>query len=279
VGHDPAPVLAAIDTPSVKDDLRARTDEAIALGIFGVPTWVVDGAHLYWGQDRLRFVEGLPRVSPPARAAAASRAPSLEVYWDFSSPFAYLGAMQVAALAARTGARVTWRPLLLGGLFRALGGPDVPLATFSDAKRRYVGQDLLRWAAYWGTPFRFPSRFPTSSLRAMRVYLALPEEDRGAYREAVFRAYWSLDRDITSDEVLASCVGDAAVAAAALANADREDIKAELRRATEEAAARGVFGVPTFAVGEDLYWGQDRLELVEDALVGAGAVADGLSRA
>jgi 2-hydroxychromene-2-carboxylate isomerase len=113
----------------------------------------------------------------------------------------------------------------------------------------------------------------------MRVYLALPEEHRGAYREAVFRAYWSLDRDITSDEVLASCVGDAAVAAAALANADREDIKAELRRATEEAAARGVFGVPTFAVGEDLYWGQDRLELVEDALVGAGAVADGLSRA
>lgn len=270
-GHDAERVLAAIDTPAVKDDLRARTDEAVALGIFGVPSWVVDGTHLYWGQDRIHFVEGIarePERAPAAApAAAGGPAPALTVYWDFSSPFSYLASTQIDALARRTGAHVTWAPLLLGGLFRSIGTPDVPIATFSDAKRRYYAKDLERWAAYWGVPFRFPSRFPTNSLRALRVCAALPEVHRDAYRAAVFHAFWVDDRDITTDEVLASCVGDDAVAQAAFAKANGDEVKTALRRATELAAERGVFGVPTFVVGDNLYWGQDRLELVEQALV------------
>ena len=269
-GHDAEMVLAAIEAHCVKDDLRARTDEAIALGIFGVPSWVVDGVHLYWGQDRIAFVEGLARE--PGSAARPGTGTSLDVYWDFSSPFAYLGAMQAKALAERTGARLTWRPTFLGGLFRSIGMPDVPLATFSPAKQRYIAKDIDRWAAYWGVPFRFPTRFPTSSVRALRVYLALPADRQDGYRDAVFRAYWADDRDITDDAVLGSCVGDEAIATAALARADTPEIKAELRAATDQAAARGVFGVPTYVVGgTDLYWGQDRLELVEEALRAAGA--------
>ena len=267
-GHDADRILAAIDTPAIKDDLRARTDEAIALGIFGVPTWVVDGTHLYWGQDRIAFVEGVspPPVPVPVPALSAA-APTLDVYWDFSSPFAYLGAAQVAALARRTGARITWRPLLLGGLFRSIGTPDVPLAAFSPAKQRYIAKDLERWAAYLRVPYRFPSRFPTSSLRALRVYLALPEAHREAYREAVFKAYWADDRDITDDAVLASCIGDDIIAKDAFARVDSPEVKNALRSATEHAAAQGVFGVPTYVVnGRDLFWGQDRLELVEEAL-------------
>ena len=265
-GHDPEKVLAAIDTAAIKDDLRARTDEAIALGIFGVPAWVVDGTHLYWGQDRIAFAEGLTPSRLDAPAPAPTPAPDLHVYWDFSSPFAYLGATQVAALARRTGANVVWHPILLGGLFRSLGTPDVPLAGFSPAKQRYIGKDIDRWAAYWGVPFRFPSKFPTLSLRAMRVYVALPEPLRAAYRDAVFRAYWADDRDISDDAVLASCIEDASAAQDALARATSDDVKAELRRETEQAAERGVFGVPTFVVEGELFWGQDRLELVEAAL-------------
>jgi 2-hydroxychromene-2-carboxylate isomerase len=237
----------------------------------------VDGVHLYWGQDRIAFVEGLAPASArtSASTSASTSTSGLDVYWDFSSPFAYLGATQVAALAMRTGARVTWRPLLLGGLFRSIGTPDVPLATFSPAKQRYIVQDLERWAAYLGLPYRFPSRFPVSSLRALRVYLALPEAHQEGYREAAFRACWAEDRDISDDAVLASCIGDAQVAKDAFAKADSAEIKAALRTATEHAAAQGVFGVPTFVAyaaspsghERDLFWGQDRLDLVEDALL------------
>lgn len=266
-GHDAAAVLERIEEQGIKDDLRARTEQAIALGIFGVPTWIVDGEHLYWGQDRLTFVEGKrPRPSTQAAPAKASSKRRLEVYWDFSSPFAYLGAMQVAALAERTGATVDWHPILLGGLFRAIGTPDVPLATFPEAKQRHMLKDLHRWAAFWRVPFRFPSRFPMHSLKALRTYVALPEERRAHFRDATFRAAWAEDRDITDDAVLAECVADEAAARDAFARANSEEVKSSLRASTERAASRGVFGVPTFIVGDELFWGQDRLELVEAAL-------------
>jgi 2-hydroxychromene-2-carboxylate isomerase len=277
-------VLTRIDEPAIKDDLRTRTEEAVSRGVFGVPTWIVDDAHLYWGQDRIPFVIGTRGARPAVGGAVGgggggSRAPgetpspaalphaprTIEFYWDFSSPFAYLASTQAAALAARTGAVVVSRPILLGGLFRAIGTAEVPLATFSEAKQRHVAKDLDRWAAYWMKPFRFPSRFPTHSVKALRVWYALAEERRDAYRDAVFRAYWAEDRDITDDAVLASCVGDEGAAREALAKSGADDVKAALRAATAEAAARGVFGVPTFVVGGELYWGQDRLDLVEEA--------------
>lgn len=267
-GHDYARVSDAMGSQAIKDDLRERTDEAIARGVFGVPTWIVDGEHLYWGQDRMHFVAGLrePSAAPsPAPAARSGR--TLDFYWDFASPFAYLAATQIDALAARTGALVRWNGILLGGLFRSIGTPDVPLATFSPAKQRHTAQDLDRWAAHWDVPFKFPARFPMPTLKAMRLHLALPEPARAAYRAAVFRAYWAEDRDIADDAVLASCVGDDTLAREALAKSQSDAVKGELRAATDEAASRSVFGVPTMIVdGQDLYWGQDRLALVEEAL-------------
>jgi 2-hydroxychromene-2-carboxylate isomerase len=265
-GHDPDAILAAIATPAIKDDLRARTDQAVALGIFGVPAWVVDGEHLYWGQDRIRFVEGL-RTATPSKPTPVGPPRTLDFYWDFSSPFGYLASGQVEALAARTNAKLVLHPILLGGLFRSIGVPDVPLATFSEAKQRHTLKDIHRWAAYWRVPFKFPSRFPTHSLKALRLYLALPEERRLRYREATFRACWAEDRDITDDAVLAECVGDEAIARDAFARSGSDEVKVALRSSTDAAAARGVFGVPTFGVGDELFWGQDRIELVEDALL------------
>ena len=190
---------------------------------------------------------------------------TLEIYWDFSSPFAYLGSTQAAKLAERTGATLVWRPMLLGGLFKSIGQADVPLATWSQAKQRYYFEDMHRWAAYWGVPFKFPTRFPMGSLKALRTYLALPEARRAAFREATFRAYWADDRDIADDAVLRDLVG--AEADEVLARTQDPAVKKELVDATQAAVAAGVFGAPTWVVdGKELFWGQDRIPLVERAL-------------
>jgi 2-hydroxychromene-2-carboxylate isomerase len=190
---------------------------------------------------------------------------TLEIYWDFSSPFAYLGSTQAEKLAERTGAKLVWRPMLLGGLFKSIGQADVPLFTWSDAKKKYYFEDMHRWAAYWDVPFKFPTRFPMASLKALRTYLALPEARRAAFREATFRAYWAEDRDIADDGVLRALVG--AEADDVLARTQDPAVKKELVDATQAAVAAGVFGAPTWVVdGTELFWGQDRIPLVERAL-------------
>jgi 2-hydroxychromene-2-carboxylate isomerase len=263
-GHEVDAVLARIETPALKDDLRARTDRAIALGVFGAPSYLVDGERLYWGQDRMHFVAG-DRFSPRAEALPPERTHELDLYWDFSSPFAYFASTQAEALAARTKAKLTWKPMLLGGLFRTIGQVDVPLHAMSAAKQRMMRADMERWAAYYGVPFRFPTRFPMNTVKALRVWLALPEARRDAFRAATFRAFWGEDRDIASDDVLHSLIGDDG--GDVLARTQSPEIKRALVEATQQAADAGVFGAPTFVVdGKDLFWGQDRMDFVERAL-------------
>ena len=270
-GHSPEMVLSQIATDQVKDDLRRRTDRAIALGIFGAPAFIVDEAELFWGQDRMHFVAGakIDDVLPPiVRGPGPVR--SLELFFDFSSPFAYFGATQAEALAARTGATLTWRPMFLGGLFKTIGQSNVPLATWSTAKQRYYAKDMERWAAYYGVPFKWPTRFPMNTIKAMRCQLALEgTAPAAAFRDATFRAFWGEDRDISDDAVLGELLtGAGADASAVLARTQTPEIKQGLIAATDQAAARGVFGAPTWIVGgEELFWGQDRIALVERALV------------
>ena len=193
---------------------------------------------------------------------------TLDLYWDFSSPFAYLGATQAEAVAARTGATLTWRPMLLGAVFKAIGQEQAPILTWGEAKRSYYFKDLARWADLYGVPFQFPTRFPMLTLKALRTYLALPESRRGAFRERTFRAYWAEDRDIADETVLAELAGEDAGGFDALrARIQSPEIKKELADATQGAIERGVFGAPTWIVdGQELFWGQDRIALVERAL-------------
>ncbi len=261
-GHDADAVLARIGDEGIKTELRTRTDEAVALGVFGAPAYLVDGVDLYWGQDRTELFD-LPSQKGDLVAAPTGR--TLEVYWDFASPYAYLGSVQAEALARRTGATLVWRPLLLGAVFKALGQANVPLATYSEAKQRHTGLDLERWARHLDAPFRFPSRFPMSTVKALRAWLALPDAARDGFRERVFRAYWAEDRDISDDAVLADLLGDDA--RDALDRIASNDIKQRLVEATQRALDAGVFGVPTWVVdGRSLFWGQDRVALVERAL-------------
>ena len=268
-GQDVDAVLARIETPEAKDDSRARTDEAIALGIFGVPVYRVDGGPIFWGQDRMPMVSGLSwdELAPPPspRRTPRASAATLDIYWDFSSPFAYLGYFQAEALARRTGAVLRHRPILLGGLFKQVGQPMVPLTTWPASKQAYIMEDMRRSAEAAGVDFKFPSRFPVNSIKALRAYLALPKPRRDAFARATFRAYWAEDRDIACDAVLGELIGSDA--AEVLARTQSAEVKQALLDGTTDAAAAGVFGVPTFRVDDkDLYWGQDRIVLVERAL-------------
>ncbi|MBL9025537.1 MAG: 2-hydroxychromene-2-carboxylate isomerase [Myxococcales bacterium] len=258
-GLDGATAVRRASDDAIKDELRARTDEAVKKGVFGVPTFVVprrDGSEeLFWGVDRRPHV-----------AAALQQPITVPFYFDYSSPFAYLAATQVRGLAARTNATLDYKPILLGGLFKALGTPNVPLFEMPEPKRVYVGKDLHRWAERWGVPFRFTSRFPMSTVKALRLTLAADEGVRPALVDALFRALWVEDRDIADSSELQR-IAEAVGAGEAMPRVESAPIKQGLFDATDEARARGVFGVPTFFLGDDPYWGQDRLEDLERALL------------
>jgi 2-hydroxychromene-2-carboxylate isomerase len=183
-------------------------------------------------------------------------------YYDFSSPYAYLGATQIERVAAERGARVIWRPILVGALFNAIGTPNVPLDEFPAAKRSYMLRDLMHWAAHWGVKLRWPSRFPMRTVAPLRLALAVEAAggDIAAVSHALFRAYWVENKDIADPVVLAG-FGD-------LSAIESPAIKDGLRKNTEEAIAAGVCGVPSFKVREHLFWGQDRLDLVSRTLGG-----------
>jgi 2-hydroxychromene-2-carboxylate isomerase len=186
----------------------------------------------------------------------------LVFYYDFSSPYAYLGATQVERVAREHGVRVRWRPILVGALFQRIGTPNVPLDDFPAAKRAYMVRDLQHWASYWGVPLSWPSRFPMRTVAPLRLALATEATggDIAALSLALFRAYWVEDRDI-SDPSLLRQYGDPAAC-------ESPAIKDALRAATDEAIAAGVCGVPSFVARGHLFWGQDRLELVSRTLGG-----------
>lgn len=261
-GHDPDAVLPRLG--EMKDELRARTDAAVKAGVFGAPAFVRDG-ELYWGQDRLHFVARTTAERFYGIGSTKMGQHTLEVYFDFSSPFAYLGCTQAEALAERTGAKLVWQPMLLGGLFKEIGQVGVPMASWSTAKQEHTYKDLHRWAEYWGVPFKFSSHFPLNTVKPMRCYLALPEEKKADFRKRAFAAAWAEDRNLGDDAVLKELIGDGADAI--LAKTQDPAIKELLIAQTKKAKELGAFGAPTWVVdGKELYWGQDRIVLVERAL-------------
>lgn len=180
----------------------------------------------------------------------------IEFFFDIASPYSFLAALQIPRLERLAG--VEWRPFLIGGVFKAANNV-MPAA--NPAKGQYMLQDLKRLFAYHGEPFRWPSRFPMNSLQVMRCITALPQAERPAATLKLYRAYWADDRDLADPAVLTELLG-----ADVVARATDEAVKTELREATESAAGRGAFGAPTFFLGDDMYFGEDRVFLIEHAL-------------
>jgi 2-hydroxychromene-2-carboxylate isomerase len=233
---------------------------------------------LLWGQDRMEWLEAVLggwEIDVEAfrggkgKGKGKGKGAEIDFWFDVSSPFAYLGSTQIEALAARVGSRVRWRPLLLGGLFKSIGMVDVPLLAMPEAKRRYIGTEMHRWARWWDVPFRFPSRFPMRSVTAQRMIIAAAPDERARIAHALFRAAWVDDVDVSDDAALAALSPEMA---ALVARAKEPAVKQALIDETAAAKDAGVFGVPTCVVhdpaGPLLFWGQDRLDLVEEAAAG-----------
>lgn len=190
----------------------------------------------------------------------------IEFFWDSASPYTYLAATQAEAFAARHGAKIVWRPFLIGKAFEATG--NTPPAMI-PAKGRHLFQDLRLWAKLYGVPFRWPKVFPVASLTSLRIACALPDDQVGRWANAVMRAYWGSEQDIGQPEVLTEVA--AALGwdgAALLAQTQDPAVKEKLKANTDEAIARGVFGAPTFFIGERMFWGNDRFELMAAVLEG-----------
>ncbi len=258
-GVDPS----VIDSPAAKQALMVSTAAAVELGAFGVPTFAARG-RIWWGQDRLELMAQALTGVPPEPLPVGPGGQRVVFFHDFSSPFSYLASTQIAAIAARQGATVVWRPILLGALFRNIGTPNVPLLAMSAPRRRHALQDLTDWAARWGVHFTFPTTFPVRTVLPLRVSIAEP-----AATAHLYRALWVEDRDIGDPAVVEAVLSSAGLDGPALVQrASEPAIKAALRENTDAAQEAGACGVPAVVIGDTLLWGQDRLRLLERILAG-----------
>jgi len=184
----------------------------------------------------------------------------LELWYEFASTYSYLSVMRIEPVAAAAKLEIVWRPFLLGPIFRAQGWNDSPFNLY-EAKGRYMWRDLSRLAAGYGLPFQKPSLFPRNGLSAARIALvAEPEGWCPDWTRAVFAAEFAHDRDIADTAVLSGLLETLGQApGAVLTRAESDANKAALRAQTERAQALGIFGAPSFVVGDELYWGNDRL--------------------
>ena len=193
-------------------------------------------------------------------------AKTVEFYFDFGSPYSYLAYKALPAIAAARGAQIVWKPILLGGVFKASGNhspAEIP------AKSAWMQRDMERWAARYGAAFRRNPHFPINTLMLMRgaAGMQLRGTDFDKYVETIFHAMWAEPRNLGAPAELAAVLQAAGFDAADfLSLVSDTAVKERLKQQTGEAVARGVFGAPTFFVGAEMFWGQDRLDFVAEAL-------------
>lgn len=194
----------------------------------------------------------------------------VEFYYDLVSPYSYLAYGRLRGICEERGAEIVLRPMLLGAVHNTVG---IQAPIQNPVKGRYSGKDVHRWAAYYGLPMKFPQPFPFRSLKTMRAAMFL--QTRGgleAFTGEAFELYWEqggapegpeADEDASISEVARRIGADPEEV---LEGAGGQEAKDALKGATEAAIERGVFGAPTFFVGEEMFWGNDRLHFVEAAL-------------
>jgi 2-hydroxychromene-2-carboxylate isomerase len=193
--------------------------------------------------------------------------PSFDYYFDFGSLASYLAHTQLPKICAETGATANLLPMLLGGVFQATGNVS-PMTV--PAKGRYVYVDFKRYADAYGVPLSMNPHFPIITTTLMRVVTALhmrQDPRMAAYMDAVFQAIWVDALNLNDPAIVADVLTRAGLdPVELLAMANEQATKDQLKAVTMRAVERGVFGAPTFFVGEQMFWGQDRIEQVKAAL-------------
>jgi 2-hydroxychromene-2-carboxylate isomerase len=200
-----------------------------------------------------------------AMTGPAKPSPEIEFWFEFGSNYSYLSVMRIEDAARRHGVRIVWKPFLLGPIFRALGMETSPFLTQKE-KGVYVWQDMVRQCRKYGLRWTQPSTFPRLGVLPLRVALLGAEKPWiGAFCCAVMELNFALDQDINHAGRLAPILSELGLPATdILREAQAEPTKTRLREQTDEARTRGVFGAPTFFVGSEMFWGNDRLD---DALL------------
>ena len=192
---------------------------------------------------------------------------TFEFWFDFGSPAAYLAFTQIPSIEAATGAKAIYRPMLLGGVFQATGNHSP--ATI-PAKGKYIFNDFNRYSKRYGVPFNNNPHFPINTLLLMRGAIGMQlqhSEQFLAYCSAVFQAIWIDALNMNDPATVGTALHKAGFDPHKLmAIANDQATKDALKVATTEAVSRGVFGAPTFFVDDQMYWGQDRLDFVKEAL-------------
>src|SRR5579863_10609411 len=192
-------------------------------------------------------------------------AKKLEFFYDCSSPWTYLAFSKIEEVARRHDAELVWRPILVGGLFNTVN-PSVyeGRAKPVPVKARYYTKDLRDWANFYGIKIGSPAVFPVNSVKAMRgAFVAHEHGIISKYSRRVFESYWGDNKDISQDDVLRAIVREVGLDAEEyFSKIAAEPYKEKLKANTEEVKARGGFGSPTMFIGDAMFFGNDRLELV-----------------
>ena len=193
----------------------------------------------------------------------------IEFYFDVGSPYSYIGFHRIQQIAQQYQAELIWKPMLLGGVFKATGNSS-PMAV--PAKARYSMIDLQRWAKLWQIPVQMNPYFPINTLQLMRLITAVQlfqSEEFLKVLTGIFNAMFGQPRNLNDLTTFMQLMQELGLGAEQVKQwLDDEKVKSELKVVTEEAIERGVFGAPSWFVNDELYWGVDHLHFVEDAIQG-----------
>ncbi|ACD97409.1 2-hydroxychromene-2-carboxylate isomerase [Trichlorobacter lovleyi] len=190
---------------------------------------------------------------------------TVDFYYDYGSPTAYMAWTQLTKICTKAGATLNYKPMLLGGVFKAIDNPSPMLV---ESKRAYLQKDFIRHAEHYGIPYVMNPHFPVNTVGIMRGAMwAAATEHLEQYNKVMFEAMWVDQKNMADLEVITEVLEKAGFIAAPIIEATAQaEIKKALIDATNEAVERGVFGAPTMFVGDEMFFGQDRLDWVERAL-------------